>query len=191
MKYKNYQIEIIKYIISYLRQNEDIKNILLAIGERYNAMQDIIIKLLDTLTIAKAEGFLLDNIGTEVGAEREEVDLENYFCVNLFHVNVPRRFYFMTSQIEPETVKTLEDKEFIQKIMTTIASNISCGTRNENLNIIKTMTNADNVIIKKIGKCQLDVYLTGANIIYTNKTIEYIQNILADGVYLNEVHINE
>lgn len=190
MKYRDYKVEILKYIIPYFRQNTDIKNILLAIGMRFNALQDIIVELLDSLTISNARGFLLDNIGAEVGAERDEVDYGNYFCVNLPHINVAKRFYFMASGLNPESVIKLEDAEFIQKIMAVIGGNLSSGTRNENLNIIKMITNSDNVIIKKVGTCQLDIYLNGANITYTKNTLNYIQNILADGTYLNEVHIN-
>ena len=83
MKYRDYKVEILKYIIPYFRQNTDIKNILLAIGLRFNALQDIIVELLDSLTISKAKGFLLDYIGREVGTERDEVDygeLTAYKC---------------------------------------------------------------------------------------------------------------
>ena len=191
MKYKDYKIEILKYIIPYFRNNTDIKNILLAIGMRFNALQDVIIQLLDSLTIAKARGFLLDDIGREVGTTRDEVDYGDYFCVNVPHINVSKMFYFMASDIDPSTIITLEDAEFIQKIMAIIGGNMSSGTRNENLNIIKTITNSDNVIIEKVGTCLLDVYLTGANITYTKNTLNYIENILADGIYLNGVHINE
>lgn len=191
MKYRDYKVEILKYIIPYFRQNTDIKNILLAIGMRFNALQDIIVELLDSLTISKARGFLLDDIGAEVGAERDEVDFGDYFCVNIPHINVSRRFYFITSNSDPQYVVTLEDAEFIQKIMAIIGGNKSSGTRNENLNIIKMLTNSENVIIKKVGTCQLDVYLTGPNITYTNNTLKYIQDILANGTYLNEVYINE
>lgn len=191
MKYRNYKVEILKYIIPYFRQNTDIKNILLAIGIRFNALQDIIVELLDSLTISKAQGFLLDYIGREVGTERDEVDYGDYFCVNLSHINVAKRFYFMASGLNPEIVITLEDAEFIQKIMAVIGGNMSSGTRNENLNIIKIITNSENVIINKTGTCQLDIYLTGSNITYTKNTAKYIQDILGSGIYLNEVHINE
>ena len=191
MKYRDYKVEILKYIIPYFRQNTDIKNILLAIGMRFNALQDIIVELLDSLTISKAQGFLLDDIGREVGTERDEVDYGDYFCVNLPHINVAKRFYFMASGLNPETVITLEDAEFIQKIMAVIGGNMSSGTRNENLNIIKMITNSDNVIIRKVGTCQLDIYLNSADITYTKNTLNYIQNILGDGIFLNEVYINE
>lgn len=191
MKYRDYKVEVLKYLISYFRQNEDIKNILLAIGMRFNELQDVIVQLLDSLTISKAKGFLLDNTGKEVGTTRDEVDYGDYFCVNLPHLNVAKRFYFLTSNLNPEMTITLEDKEFIQKIMAVIGSNLSSGTRNENLNIIKMITNAESVIIKKVGTCQLDLYLNGSNITYTKNTLKYIQNILIDGVFLNEVYINE
>lgn len=191
MKYRDYKVEILKYLISYLRQNKDIKNILLAIGMRFNELQDVIVQLLDSLKISKARGFLLDNIGKEVGTTRDEVDYGDYFCVNLPHINVAKRFYFLTSNLDPNIKIELKDAEFIQKIMAVIGSNLSSGTRNENLNIIKMITNAENVIIKKVGKCELDIYLNGQNITYTKNTLKYIQDILIDGVFLNEVYINE
>ena len=191
MKYRDYKVEILKYLISYFRQNEDIKNILLAIGMRFNELQDVIVQLLDSLKISKARGFLLDNIGTEAGTTRDEVDYGDYFCVNLPHVNVAKRFYFLASNLDPNQKVTLKDAEFIQKIMAVIGSNLSSGTRNENLNIIKMLTNAESVIIKKVRTCQLDLYLNGSNITYTKNTLKYIQDILIDGVFLNEVYINE
>lgn len=191
MKYRDYKVEILKYIIPYFRQNTDIKNILLAIGMRFNALQDIIVELLDSLTISKAQGFLLDYIGKEVGTTRDEVDFGNYFCVNMPHVNVEKMFYFLSSNLDPTQKLSLKDSEFIQKIMAVIGGNLSSGTRNENLNIIKMITNAESVIIKKVGTCQLDLYLNGSNITYTKNTLKYIQNILIDGVFLNEVYINE
>lgn len=191
MKYHDYKVEILKYIISYFRPNEDIKNILIGVGTRFNELQDIIVTLLDALTISKARGFLLDYIGTEVGTTRDEVDFGNYFCVNLPHVNVSKMFYFLSSDLDPTSKITLEDAEFIQKIMAVIGGNLSSGTRNENLNIIKMITNAADVIIDKVDTCQLDIYLIGDNITYTSNTLKYIESILADGVFLNEVHINE
>jgi hypothetical protein len=191
MKYRDYKVEVLKYLISYFRQNEDIKNILLAIGLRFNELQDVIVQLLDSLTISKARGFLLDNIGTEVGTTRDEIDYGDYFCVNVPHLNVEKRFYFLASKIDPNKKVTLKDAEFIQKIMAVIGSNLSSGTRNENLNIIKMITNAENVIIKKVGTCELDVHLMGSNLTYTRNTLKYIQDILIDGVFLKEVYINE
>lgn len=191
MKYRDYKVEVLKYLISYFRQNEDIKNILLAIGLRFNELQDVILQLLDSLTISKARGFLLDNIGTEVGTTRDETDYGDYFCVNVPHLNVEKRFYFLASNLDPNQKVTLKDAEFIQKIMAVIGSNLSSGTRNENLNIIKMITNAESVIIKKVGTCELEVHLMGSNLTYTRNTLKYIQDILIDGVFLKEVYINE
>jgi hypothetical protein len=191
MKYRDYKVEVLKYLISYFRQNEDIKNILLAIGLRFNELQDVIVQMLDSLTISKARGFLLDNIGTEVGTTRDETDYGDYFCVNVPHLNVEKRFYFLASNLDPNQKVTLKDAEFIQKIMAVIGSNLSSGTRNENLNIIKMITNAESVIIKKVGTCELEVHLMGSNLTYTRNTLKYIQDILIDGVFLKEVYINE
>ena len=191
MKYRDYKVEVLKYLISYFRQNKDIKNILIAIGLRFNELQDVISDILDSLTISKARGFLLDNIGTEVGTTRDEVDYGDYFCVNVPHINIERRFYFLASNLDPNQTVTLKDAEFIQKIMAVIGSNLSSGTRNENLNIIKMITNAESVIINKVGTCELEVHLMGSNLTYTRNTLKYIQDILIDGVFLKEVYINE
>ena len=191
MKYLDYKIEVLNYVIPYFRGNTDIKNILLAIGEKFNEFQDVIVYLLNTLTIKNAQGIWLDDIGKEVGTTRDEVDFGNYFCVNMPHVNVEKIFYFLSSNLDPTQKLSLKDSEFIQKIMAVIGGNLSSGTRNENLNIIKMITNAESVIIKKVGTCQLDLYLNGSNITYTKNTLKYIQNILIDGVFLNEVYINE
>lgn len=191
MKYLDYKIEVLNYVIPYFRGNTDVKNILLAIGEKFNEFQDVIVYLLNTLTIKNAQGIWLDDIGKEVGTTRDEVDFGNYFCVNMPHVNVEKMFYFLSSNLDPTQKLSLKDSEFIQKIMAVIGVNLSSGTRNENLNIIKMITNAESVIIKKVGTCQLDLYLNGSNITYTKNTLKYIQNILIDGVFLNEVYINE
>lgn len=191
MKYLDYKIEVLNYVIPYFRGNTDVKNILLAIGEKFNEFQDVIVYLLNTLTIKNAQGIWLDDIGKEVGTTRDEVDFGNYFCVNMPHVNVEKMFYFLSSNLDPTQKLSLKDSEFIQKIMAVIGGNLSSGTRNENLNIIKMITNAENVIIVKNSKCNLDVFLTGSDIIYTKNTLSYIESILADGTYLNEVHINE
>ena len=191
MKYLDYKIQVLNYVIPYFRGNTDVKNILLAIGEKFNEFQDVIVYLLNTLTIKNAQGIWLDDIGKEVGTTRDEVDFGNYFCVNMPHVNVEKMFYFLSSNLDPTQKLSLKDSEFIQKIMAVIGGNLSSGTRNENLNIIKMITNAESVIIKKVGTCQLDLYLNGSNITYTKNTLKYIQNILIDGVFLNEVYINE
>lgn len=191
MKYRDYKVEVLKYLISYFRQNDDIKNILLAIGLRFNELQDVIVQLLDSLTISKARGFLLDNIGTEIGTTRDEIDYGDYFCVNVPHLNVEKRFYFLASNLDPNQKVSLKDAEFIQKIMAVIGSNLSSGTRNENLNIVKMITNAESVIINKVGTCELEVHLMGSNLTYTKNTLKYIQDILIDGVFLKEVYINE
>ena len=98
MKYLDYKIEVLNYVIPYFRGNTDVKNILLAIGEKFNEFQDVIVYLLNTLTIKNAQGIWLDDIGKEVGTTRDEVDFGNYFCVNMPHVNVEKIFSPMYSE---------------------------------------------------------------------------------------------
>lgn len=191
MKILNYQIEALKYIIPYLRTNEDIVCILKTIGERFNNLQAAINYLLNSLNIREARGVWLDYIGTEVGAQRDEMDFGDYFCVNRLHVNTAKLFYFLTSNANPQSPLTLTDAEFIQKIFAYIGANSSCGTRNEIIAIVKTITNAEKVIVTKIGRCVLKINLIGKGLILTKNTVTYIQQILGDGIYLEELSLNK
>lgn len=190
MQLLNYQIEALKYCLPYLRQNTDIITVLKEIGARFNNLQDVVIYLLTILKIKDARGVWLDYIGKEVGADRDEVSFGNYFCVNLPHVNVPKLFYFLVSSSNPLVPVTLDDATFIQKIFAYIGSNNSSATHNELITIIKILTGAETVQIIKISTCTIKINIIGENIILTNNTIDYIQNIIGSGIYLQEVTIN-
>lgn len=191
MKTNDYKIEALKYVLPYLRTNEDIVAVLKAIGATFNNLQDAVSYLLNSLNIHNARGVWLDYIGTEVGAQRDEMDYGNYFCVNRLHVNVEKYFYFVTSGLNPQSPLSLTDAEFIQKILAYIGANRSCGTREECLEIITTITNAKNVIVSYERPLVVSISLYGEGLILTKNTISYIQNILLDGVYIKEIKIND
>lgn len=191
MQLLDYKIQALKYCLPYLRQNADVVTILKMIGARFNNLQDAILYLLDSLKISEARGVWLDYIGAEVGASRDEITYGNYFCVNMPHINVSKLFYFLSSGGNPEVPLTLDDATFIQKIFAYIGSNISSGTREENIEIIKTITNAEHVYITKLDTCVLSINLTGTNIIYTNNTAKYVQQIIGSGIYIEEITIND
>lgn len=191
MKTNDYKIEALKYVLPYLRTNEDIVAVLKAIGATFNNLQDAVSYLLNSLNIHNARGVWLDYIGTEVGAQRDEMDYGNYFCVNRLHVNVEKYFYFVTSGLNPQSPLSLTDAEFIQKILAYIGANRSCGSHNECVEIIKTITNAKKVIISRESPLVVSISLYGEGLILTKNTISYIQNILLDGVYIKEIKIND
>lgn len=191
MNLLNYQTESLKYIIPYLRYNEDIKTILQAIGSRFTNLQDAVNYLVSSLSIRDARGVWLDYAGAEVGAQRDEMDFGDYFCVNREQLNVPKRFYFLTSGLNPESPLSLNDAEFMQKIFAYIGANSSCGTRNEIIDIVKTITNADSVIVTKTARCVLKIHLIGEALVLTQNTVTYIQQILGDGIYLEEITLND
>lgn len=191
MNLLNYQTESLKYIIPYLRYNEDIKTILQAIGSRFTNLQDALYYLVSSLSIRDARGVWLDYAGAEVGAQRDEMDFGDYFCVNREQLNVPKRFYFLTSGLNPESPLSLNDAEFMQKIFAYIGANSSCGTRNEIIDIVKTITNADSVIVTKTARCVLKIHLIGEALVLTQNTVTYIQQILGDGIYLEEITLND
>ncbi len=189
MKSLDFSTEIFKYIIPYFRTINDVKTILKAVGMRFNNLQAAADYLLNTLSIRQARGVWLDYAGDEVGAQRDEMDFGDYFCVNRPHINAQKKFYFLASKSDPESPLSLPDAEFIQKILAYIGANSSCGSRNEVINIVKTMTNAEKVVVTKTGTCMLNITLYGSGIVLTKNTVTYIQQILGDGIYLEEVSI--
>lgn len=190
MKTFEYKIEALKYVLPYFRQNEDIVEVLRAIGARFEGLQDAILYFMNSQNLKDARGVWLDNYGSEVGAARDELDYGNYFCVNRLHVNVSKRFYFTSSKENPLSPLTLDDAEYIQKIFAYILGNNSSGTWNEIIDIVKTITNAEKVILSKPKKCVLNVDIYGSNIVLTRNTVMYIQNIVAEGVDVEEIKIN-
>ncbi len=191
MKTNDYKIEALKYVLPYLRTNEDVVALLKAIGATFNNLQDAVNYLLNSLQIHSARGVWLDYIGTEVGAQRDEMDFGNYFCVNRLHINEEKYFYFMSSGLNPQSPLSLTDAEFIQKILAYIGANKSCGTINECNDIIQTITNATKVIITQEDAYVFNIKLEGKGLILTKNTITYIQNVLGAGTYIKEIKVND
>ena len=183
MRLFDYEKQALKYCLPYLRCNEDVKVVLQAIGNRNN--------LLNSLRIADARGIWLDYIGAEVGALRDDISYGNYFCVNEEHINVEKQFYFTSSGEQAGIAITLSDEGFINKIYAYIASNTSSATRNELINVVKFLTGADNVLITKTDTCTLSINLIGQDITLTQNLVNYIRRCLGDGIYLEEITIND
>ncbi len=183
----DYQKVAQRSIIPYFQTNDDIAVILDAASLRFKNLHDVISYLADSYNIDEARGEWLNKAGAEVGAQRDEKDFGNYFCVNRKHINESKRFYFVSSGKNPESPLSLSDAEFIQKIYAYIGANSSCGTRNEVIEIIKMITNADKVIISQIDKCVIKIKLAGKSLVLTQNTILYIQQIVGDSVYIDEI----
>jgi len=191
MKTKDYQTAALKYALPYLRTNKDIALILKAAGERFNNLQLSISYLLNSLNIQDARGIWLTNIGSEVGASRDETDYGNYFCVNCLHLNVKKDFYFLTSGVSPLKPLSLKDAEFIQKIMAYIYTNNSASTWDEIIKIVQIITNAESVSLDSDANDGVTISLNGKNLVVTQNTINYIKNVVANGVYIKEIKIND
>ena len=190
MKTYDYQSLALRYIIPYLRTNTDITAILYAVGETFNNLQEAVEELLTQLNLHNARGVWLDKIGAEVGAERDEKDFGDYFCVNRSHINSEKYFYFTTSCTDPESTISLGDAEYIQKILAYIGTNNSSGTREEVINIIKTITGASKVIIKEVDTNVLSINIIGEQILLTQNTLNYIRGTVADGISISTITLN-
>lgn len=190
MKTYDYNSLALRYIIPYLRTNTDITAILYAIGETFNNLQEAVEELLTQLNLHNARGVWLDKIGAEVGAERDEKDFGDYFCVNRSHINTEKYFYFTTSCTDPESTISLGDAEYIQKILAYIGTNNSSGTREEVISIIKTITGATKVIIKEVDTNVLSINIIGEQILLTQNTLNYIRGTVADGVSISAITLN-
>ena len=175
------------YSISQFRQNPDYVNMCEAIGNDYNDLKKVSQYLLDYVDIDSASGVWLDYIGWLVGTTREYFNITQFFSVNQKDVNVEKYIWFPNQKINQ--IDNLGDDLFRKRIYAKIGYNISTGTRKENIYIIKNMTNANKVKIKKEAPMVLDITLVGDNIFYTQTLLEDINNILGMGVGVKDLKI--
>ena len=178
-----------QYSISQFRNIPEYVKICEAFTVGLGTIQDTVDYLSDVFNLDKTTGIWLDYIGALVGETRSEyINLDDYFCVNVEDVNAPKFFYFPNSINNSSS--SLSDELFRGQIKAKIAYNVSKGTREDLIKIIKYLVNADKVIIQKQTPMLLKISLYGERII-TNNIIERVLNVLPDGVglYQNDITI--
>lgn len=173
------------YAISQLRQNEDYLNFCQCIGDDFNDLKKVGEFILKCINIDEAEGIWLDYLAWFVGTSRRYFNLSQYFCVNAEHVNAEKYFYFPKSTID--TTSSIDDDFLRKRIYAKIAYNNSKGTRNENNFIIKNLTNAERVIIKRVAPMMLDVTLEGDEINIVFATREELESVIGNGVGIRNI----
>lgn len=192
MSNHNFETDFIKkmnfYAVSQLRVNEDYKNFCEIIGKCFNDLKKVSSYLLNSKDIDTASGIWLDYIGWLVGTTREIFDISQFFSVNSPDLNVEKYIWFPGQTVGSAT--NLNDDLFRRKIYAKIGYNISKGTRNENNYIIKNMTFADRIKIRRYAPMQLDIYLQGDNIIITPTFRQDIEKVLGQGVGIHELVVN-
>ena len=175
------------YAVSQFRQNPDYVNLCEALGNDFNDLKKISQYVLDCVDIDSATGIWLDYIGWLVGTTREYFNISQFFSVNSADINVEKYFWFPDQKIEQ--ISNLKDDLFRKRIYAKIGYNISTGTREENIYILKNMTNANHVKIKKVAPMTLDITLVGNAILYTQTLLEDINTVLGMGVGTENLQI--
>lgn len=175
------------YAVSQLRQNEDYKKLCECIGNDYNDLKRVSEYILKCINIDEAEGIWLDYLAWLVGTSRQYFNLSEYFCVNAEHVNAPKYFFFPDATTD--AVSSISDTFLRKRIKAKIAYNTSKGTRNENNFIIKNLTNASRVIIKRVVPMMLDVTLLGSGINEVFATRTELEAVIGNGVGIRNLEI--
>lgn len=192
MKTIKYDKEILNYIIPYMRDNEDLVYFLEIVGARFLKLQKVIEYLLHSYNIRMAKGQFLDFAGMEVDADRDEVDYDSFFCVNSPDINAEKKFYFLSSGLDPMHIISLADNEYLSKILAKISANMTQPNIKSVIDIVKAVTNADNVFVIPDDNAGLKIIIEGEQLFLTANTVNYIkQYILGNGIYLKEVKVNE
>lgn len=184
MALETYELDkkMLEYSISQYRVVPEYVKICEAFCVGLSSIQNSVDYLSDMIDLNKAEGIWLDNIGQLVGQTRSQmIDTDQFFCVNAEDVNKLKRFYFPSLSDRNGGVSDLSDNLFYGQIKAKIAYNISDGTRESNIKIIKQMVNADKVIIENESPMELKISLFGENIITTDIKSR-IERVLAPGV---------
>lgn len=175
------------YAVSQFRQNPDYVNLCEAIGNDFNDLKKNSQFVLDCVNIDSATGIWLDYIGWLVGTTREYFNISQFFSVNSADINVEKYFWFPDQKIEQ--ISNLKDDLFRKRIYAKIGYNISTCTREENIYILKNMTNANHVKIKRVAPMTLDITLIGNAILYTQTLLEDINTVLGMGVGIKNLQI--
>ena len=178
-----------QYSISQFRNIPEYVKICEAFTVGLGTIQDTVDYLSDVFNLDKTTGIWLDYVGWLVGDTRGEyIDTDKYFCVNAEDVNVSKFFYFPNSINNSSS--SLSDELFRGQIKAKIAYNVSKGTREDLIKIIKYLVNADRVIVQKQSPMILRISLYGERILKVN-IVERILSVLPDGVglYNNDVII--
>lgn len=175
-----FNIDFIKkmqfYAVSQLRLNPDYQNLCEVIGQDFNDLKKISEYILKSINIDEAEGIWLDYLGWLVGTTRVYFDIGDFFSVNSDDLNADKYFWFPGTTVGGES--NLDDVFFRKRIYAKIGYNISKGTREENIYILKNLTFAKKVIIKRVAPLVLDITLIGNDIIQTPTFKEDIEKVL-------------
>lgn len=175
------------YAVSQFRQNPDYTNLCEVIGNDFNDLKKISQYILDCVDIDNATSIWLDYIGWLVGTTREYFNISQLFSVNSADVNVEKYIWF-PSQTAGQ-IENLNDELFRKRIYAKIGYNISTGTREENIYILKNMTNAKHAKIKRVAPMTLDVTLIGNAILQTQTLLNDINTVLGMGVGIRNLQI--
>lgn len=175
-----FNIDFIKkmqfYAVSQLRLNPDYKTLCEVVGQDFNDLKKISEYILKCTNIDEAEGVWLDYIGWLVGTTRTYFDIGDFFSVNSDDLNADKYFWFPGTSVVGEN--NLDDIFFRKRIYAKIGYNISKGTREENIYILKNLTFAKKVILKRVAPLVVNVTLIGDDIIQTPTFKEDIEKVL-------------
>ena len=175
------------YAVSQFRQNPDYVNLCEAIGNDFNDLKKVSQFILNCVDIDSATGVWLDYIGWLVGTTREIFSIADYFSINSADLNIEKYIWFPSQTLGQ--LENLNDELFRKRIYAKIGYNISTGTREENIYILKNMTNANHAKIKRVAPMTLDVTLIGNAILQTQTLLDDINTVLGMGVGIRNLQI--
>lgn len=183
----DFKVKMLNDLLPYFRGSEDIDINIEAIAEQFDNVEDAIFYLLESLNIRQARGVWLDYVGSEVGADRDELIRDDrFFQINSEDINDEKLFYNSQTSSALRPI-SLDDQAYLQKILAKIGENTTSATRNENLRIIKLLADAEQVFIRRIDTMTLEVILIGRDIILNINTKNNIENVISDGVQAEPV----
>ena len=106
---------------------------------------------------------------------------------NTGDLNVEKYFWFAQGNVDENS--NLDDEIYRKRILGKILYNKSRCTRNENIAIIKYMTNAEHCIITKLEALLCDITLYGDDIVETISLKDEIESLLGEGCGIRNLTI--
>jgi hypothetical protein len=128
---------------------------------------------------------LLKNIATEFGSESLSVVLSMFDKINI-DTNSDYQLDYI-GELVSQPRNDLNDAEYKDLLKAKAAANASQGTYSQLVNIIKLLTNSDNVEIND-NVAGVTIYLDGVLSTYLTDNIhDFLQTVLAEGVELTGI----
>jgi len=202
-KITNHQQLATDYVITYLKEIDNLSSLTELSGDRYQIIEDCIWYILSNLDIDSAVGYWLDLLGEKAGRSREAYSVPaNLFTFDNTNAN-ENGFGQVVGDglgglllegvnVFGNTQSSLQDELYRLVIKFAIILNNYNASRSTIINAIKILTNSSKVLLKDAGVLEAEVTIENTiSAEYKDFIKDLITEIMPQCVYLKNVYLED